>query len=582
MAPPERRSPPAVSRLDAPGGRHEPQHSSRAGQLRRRRLVRRAIGLVVAAGLSITVGGAVSQARKSPSPTSGAETEPSVTTPAAVVSGQAGGGSPVFAGTARENALPGSDGWKLTNRADNHEIEGYADATSVDHGQSVTLYVSTAAPTFHVEAFRMGYYQGLGARLIQTSSEVAGVHQAAAVFTPGINMVEAHWAPSLTLATATWPPGEYLLKLTASTGKQRYVPLTLRNDASSASFVVINAVTTWQAYNLWGGYDLYEGRIKGGSDFTHRSRTVSFDRPYTLGDGAGDFLGLEYPLVSLVESLGLDVTYVTDVDLQHTPSPLIAHKAAISLGHDEYYSQAMRDALTVARDRGVNLAFLGANAIFRHIRFAPSPLGVDRREIDYKSAREDPLFGKNNADVTVDWRDPPNNNPESQIIGNFYQCNPVRADMVVADPGNWLFAGTGVTQGQRLPDVVGSEYDRYDSSVPGPANVEILTHSPLRCHGKPDFADATYYTAASGAGVFAAGTIDWVGHIDTHCQPANCAGRVLGTVMTNLLTAFGAGPAGLVHPSDPSRSSVRSRPPVSTTRPDTDSAAAPAFGREQD
>jgi len=532
------------------------------------------LALVVVAGLSVTVGGAVSRTTGAPSAPalSGAETEPSITTPATVVSGQQGGGSQASGATDRENALAGSDGWKLTDRADDHEIEGYADATSVDHGQPVTLRVSTVAPTFHVEAYRMGYYQGLGARLIQASPEVAGARQAAAVFTPGVNMVEAVWAPSLTLSTVSWPPGDYLLKLTASTGKQRYVPLTVRNDASAAAFVVINAVTTWQAYNLWGGYDLYEGPAKGGNDFGHRSRTVSFDRPYALGDGAGDFLGLEYPLVSLVESLGLDVTYVTDIDLNQSPNPLVGHRAALSLGHDEYYSLVMRNALTDARDQGVNLAFLGANAIFRHIRLAQSPLGADRREIDYKSAREDPLAGKDNADVTVDWRDPPNNNPESQVIGNFYQCNPVRADMVVADPGNWLFAGTGATQGERLPDVVGSEYDRYDPSVPGPANVEILTHSPLRCHGKADFADATYYTAASGAGVFAAGTIDWVGHIDTHCQPDKCAGRVLGKVMANLVTVFGAGPAGLVHPSDPAQSSVHARPPVTTTVPSAGSA----------
>jgi hypothetical protein len=292
---------------------------------------------------------------------------------------------------------------------------------------------------------------------------------------------------------------------------------------------------------------------------------VSFDRPYALGDGAGDFLALEYPLVSLAESLGLDVSYMTDIDHHEHPEALLNHRAVFSMGHDEYYSLTMRDALKSARDRGVNLAFLGANAIYRHIRFSPSPVGLDRHEINYRRASEDPLSGTDDVDVTVDWRDPPNNNPESELIGNYYQCNPVKADMVVVNPTNWLFAGTGVAAGQRLPDVVGSEYDRYDPSVPGPPNVEILTHSPLTCQGLPDHADATYYSAPSGAGVFASGTINFVGHIDVNCQPGNCAGRVLGRVMENLLAAFGRGPAGLIHPSDPNRSDVRSKPPVSPT-----------------
>ncbi len=525
----------------------------------------RALLLVVLAGFGVSAGGAIGSRNRASSapPGTGAESEPIVTTPATVVSGgRVGEAAQISARIAGENTRPGSSGWKITDAADNHEIEGYANHTSITPGQPVTLFVSTAAPEFHVEIYRMGYYQGLGGRLVAASGATPGGVQAALHFTPGINMVETSWAPSLVLATDAWPEGDYLLKLVADTGKQQYVPLTVRNDASTAPFVLINAITTWQAYNLWGGYNLYGG---GAGDYRHRSRTVSFDRPYGLGQGAGDFLGLEYPLVSLIESLGLDVTYLTDVDLQQHPNPLLHHKAVISPGHDEYYSLGMRQALEQARDRGVNLAFLGANAVFRHIRLDSSPLGAGRHEIDYKSALEDPLNGKDNADVTVSWREAPNNQPESQLIGNFYRCNPVRADMVVVDPDNWLFDGTGATVGQKLPNVVGSEYDGYDRSVPGPPNVEIVTHSPLRCGGKADFADATYYSAPSGAGVFAAGTIDWVGNMDTHCKAPNCAGRVLGRVTENLLAAFGAGPAGLVHPSNPTQSTVHPGPPSPTT-----------------
>jgi hypothetical protein len=286
-----------------------------------------------------------------------------------------------------------------------------------------------------------------------------------------------------------------------------------------------------------------------GADFGHRSRVVSFDRPYKIGDGAGDFLGNEFPLVSLVESLGLDVTYVTNIDLHQRPDFFAHHKGIFSLGHDEYYSRAMRKGLEDARDHGVNLAFLGANAVYRHIRFAPSPTGDDRHEICYKVGSEDPLTGKDNADVTVDWRDPPNNEPESTLIGDYYQCNPVQADMVVANASNWLFAGTGVQDGQHLLGVVKPEYDRYDPNAPGPPNVEVLTHSPVICHGKHDYSDATYYSAPSGAGVFASGTIAWIVDLDPKCTAADCPGPVLIKVTENLLAAFGSGPAGKIHPS---------------------------------
>ena len=83
-------------------------------------------------------------------------------------------------------------------------------------GDSVALYVSTAAPTFHVEAYRMGYYQGLGGRLVWTSPETPGFHQARPAITYGTNMVEAHWQPSLHVhIDGSWPPQ----LLTSSTWK---------------------------------------------------------------------------------------------------------------------------------------------------------------------------------------------------------------------------------------------------------------------------------------------------------------------------------------------------------------------------
>lgn len=57
-----------------------------------------------------------------------------------------------------------------------------------------------------------------------------------------------------------------------------------------------------------------------------------------------------------------------------------------------------------ARDRGVNLAFLGANEGYRHMRFGSTPLGPDRLEIDYKSFHEDPMSATNPMDATQELR----------------------------------------------------------------------------------------------------------------------------------------------------------------------------------
>jgi hypothetical protein len=463
--------------------------------------------------------------------------------------------STVPAGPARnwvtvENRRTGTAAWRIARMGPTDAIQGWADQASATAGERVRLYVSTTARRFRVEAYRMGWYGGRGGRLVWRSSSLPGRRQPPPARTPGTNMVATHWRPSATVTVdPAWPPGDYLLKLVAPVG-QRYVPLTVRDDTSHAALIVQNAVTTWQAYNTWGGRNLYWGPDMA---ITTRSRVVSFDRPYAGEQGAADFLGNELPLVRLVERLGLDVTYWTDVDLHRHPERLLAHRALVSLGHDEYWSTRMRRGAEAARAHGVNLAFLGANAVFRHIRLQPSATGPDREEVNYKpwSAGDDPAWRTDPSEVTTDWRQPPLNDPESRLLGALYECNPVHAAGVVAEPSSWLLAGTGVRAGTRLPGLVGDEYDRVQPAAPRPPGVEVLLHSPVHCRGA-SFADTTWYTARSGAGIFDAGTGSWVCQLSRACaggRTSAATARVVRAATVKLLRVFTSGPAGEHHPS---------------------------------
>ena len=470
-----------------------------------------------------------------------------------------------------ENAKPGTAGWQITGPVSHGDIEGYADATSVSQGEPVRLYVSTDAGTYHVEAYRMGWYGGRQARLVWQSETLAGLRQAEPNVDALTNMVEARWRPSLSVTVdRSWPPGDYLFKLVADNGFAQFVPLTVRNDAGRSALLVVNAVTTWQAYNHWGGHSLYDGVDRYGLTRPEgRSKVVSFDRPYENDSGAGDFLGNELPMVSLLEKEGYDVSYWTDVDLHHRGRLLANHRAIVSLGHDEYWSKEMRDSVEAARDAGVNLAFFGANASFRAIRLAPSALGSFRRQVNYRVARDDPLYNADNSRVTVNWREPPLNRPESTMVGDYYQCNPVKADLVVADGSAWVFAGTGLRTGDRIPELVGPEYDRYDVNAPGPpGTVQVLAHSPLRCGGRSSFSDATYYSTGSGAGVFATGTNWWVSRLGSACpEKLTCPDQRVVRITRNVLDAFATGPAGPTHPSVSNLGRLPDEPGVRETTP---------------
>jgi hypothetical protein len=453
-------------------------------------------------------------------------------------------------GPVPENSLPGDPRWDIRHVGGPDAMMGYAGQASVLPGEPITLYASTTGRSFTVTAFRMGWYRGDLARKVWRSGTVTGRKQNKAVLAKPTNTVEAHWDPSLTVPTHDWPEGSYLLRMDSEAGPQRFVPVTVRSAKTAGKTVIKNSVATWQAYNMWGGYDLYNGPA-GITDYNNRALAVSLDRPYDR-QGAYMFLYHERKLIELAERLGMPLAYTTSQDIEADPHLLHGASALFSLGHDEYWSPPERAHVTAARNAGVNIAFLGANCMFRRTRLAGTKLGPRRLVICYKTSyMQDPEYGKDNALVTSDWREPPNPDPESSLTGTLYESNPTSAAYVVASPHAWMFAGTGVRKGTRFPGLVGIEYDRVNPDAPVERPIEILSHSPLNCRGVNSYADSAYYTHHSGAGGFNAGTMRWVASFAGPYQFGmnRHTGDFTRAVTANLLRAFADGPAAAKHPA---------------------------------
>ena len=146
----------------------------------------------------------------------------------------------------------------------------------------------------------MGWYAGAGARLVQGGISLPGVRQPMPSADPVTGLIECDWQVSYTLNTATDDPGEwlsgvYLAKLTGtSSGKQSYIIFVVREDDRPADFLFQSSVTTFQAYNNWGGKSTYPSNSRD----EQWARKVSFNRPYAAsqhprgasGTGAGEFL----------------------------------------------------------------------------------------------------------------------------------------------------------------------------------------------------------------------------------------------------------------------------------------------------
>jgi hypothetical protein len=454
-----------------------------------------------------------------------------------------------------ENQLPGSTGWlwgSLISDDLNGQIKGFASATSVLQGQSIDLSVTTNPPQpYTIDIYRLGWYGGTGGRfMLHVGLDGFTQDQCVPDATTGLAM--CWWAPSYTLTVPTdWTSGVYLAKLQNENGYQNYIIFVVR-DGRPAAFLFQQAITTDEAYNNYPCDDSRPAQCTGKSLYTFNSHgantisgdaravKVSFDRPYS-GYGFRDWD--QFDAIRWLERSGYDVTYTTDVDTHLNGAELLRHKAVLSVGHDEYWSKEMFDAWSAARDAGVNLAFLAANAAYWQVRFEQSDANVPNRVlVCYKDATLDPVYGPT---TTVNFRSPPVNRPEQTLIGVQYSAYTVDTEAgsnfpyVVKNSPNWAYAGTGFHDGDSVPGLVGYEIDRFFTDMPAPISRSqtLLSDSPFNNGvGGSDRSNASIYQVPSGAWVFATGTISWVWGLDDFIN-AKADARIQRTT-ANIFDAF--------------------------------------------
>ncbi|MEO6598589.1 MAG: N,N-dimethylformamidase beta subunit family domain-containing protein, partial [Polyangiaceae bacterium] len=409
-----------------------------------------------------------------------------------------------------ENRLPGSGAFALQNPTLDREVEGYASAVSAVAGDLVDICVSVDREQgVRWDLYRIGYYQGLGARLV-TSGELKSVTSQAIPSANAANgLIECDWPVTFSVAVdANWLTGYYLFKLTNDDGFESYVPLIVCEAEARAPLLVQASVTTWQAYNRWGKISLYVNQTDPQSFSGARGYMVSFDRPYASGTDIGF---VEHSMVRWLEQHGYDVAYVTNLDIDRAPALLQQRKLFMSVGHDEYWSLSERRSLQKMRDKGLSLAFFSGNTGYRRIRFADSSKNVPQRTIVcYKSGSLDPH--RNAPDTTADYQRSPHAQPENGLVGVLWAGWAMMDGFafIVSTPDHWMYAGTGVSAGDTLGHIIGYEWDISADNGVSPAELEVVAESPvLHEYGYPSTAQATMYYPTPSNFVFGAGTIGW-------------------------------------------------------------------------
>src|SRR5258708_2846079 len=128
-----------------------------------------------------------------------------------------------------ENKQPGTGEWQIPTNgyqlADDYtnQIKGYASAVSVNTSESLSFLVTvTPVQTFTIAYYRMGWYGGLGGRLMLRTPVLTGVTQPGCPTVDAATMLIAcNWTSSYTLAVpARWTSAV----LSSAQGYQNYVP----------------------------------------------------------------------------------------------------------------------------------------------------------------------------------------------------------------------------------------------------------------------------------------------------------------------------------------------------------------------
>jgi hypothetical protein len=477
-----------------------------------------------------------------------------------------------------ENCLAGqSDSeWDISGVGDT-SIQGYAAQFSVNRGQTVQFKVDTNAAAYRFDIYRMGYYNGAGARRVATvlpsatlpQSQPSCLNQAATGLIDCGNWgVSGSWAVP---ATAT--SGIYFAKVVRTdTGGASHIFFVVRDDASSSHLLFQTSDTTWQAYNSYGGNSLYTGNPVG------RAYKVSYNRPFNtrVVDGGQDWVfSTEYPMVRWLEANGYDVSYFSGIDSDRFGSEIQEHRVFLSVGHDEYWSGQQRSNVEAARNIGVHLAFFSGNEVFWKTRWESSIDGAStpyRTLVTYKethaNAKIDPT-----AAWTGTWRDPrfsppaDGGRPENALTGTIFMANDTGQDYSIVIPEadgkmrfwrNTSVATLGAGQSATLPvGTLGYEWDADLDNGFRPPGLVRLSSTTLTIGGALlDYGSSygsgtlnhalTLYRHSSGARVFGAGTIQWSWGLDAnHDGPSMVTDARMQQATVNLFADMNAQPGSL-------------------------------------
>lgn len=469
-----------------------------------------------------------------------------------------------------ENASSGNpeSEWDISG-AGSSSIQGFGTDISVNKGERINFKINTnSAFTYTIKIYRLGYYQGSGAKLKADLGTYTGTVQPQPFSNSNTGIVDCgNWSVSAFWdVPATAVSGVYIAKLarTSNPATSSHIVFIVRDDASHSDLFFQTSDATWQAYNDYGGNSLYVGAT---TNPTGHASKVSYNRPFNTRAGSPEdwLFNAEYPMIRFIERNGYDMTYTTNVDAARRGNLILNHKIFLSVGHDEYWSGQARNNVEAARSAGINLCFFSGNEVYWKTRWENSVDGTNtsyRTLVCYKEGTDGEYTCGNKCDPTSEWTglwrsgcqysNGGGCKPENALTGQISWTETNAAIKVTADYKNLPFwrntAVASLTGSQSVTltnGMLGYEWDpensQYQSSYPANRVILSSTSTGGLVH------KLSMYTHASGAKVFGAGTCQWSWGLDSEHDRGSAAANIIAQQATvNLFGDMGAQPGSIM------------------------------------
>ncbi len=376
----------------------------------------------------------------------------------------------------------------------------YTDRFSYAAGDRVDVHVHTTAREYSLEVVR----EGLVPESVYRRDGLAGVaHETPAdAYRVGCGWPVAH---SIEIAQQ-WRSGFYLVIVRAEDGQGRSIErehffiVRAHRSIREGAVAFILTTSTLISYNDWGGANRYRGPEEdpadSGSPILSTQRPIArgllrkpasaprhpnvltpppFWQPrydayswarmngYTRHHDDAFWPTYERLFAVWAEDVGYRLDYLTQHDLHYDPTTLDGYSCAVIVGHDEYWSWEMRDAIDSFVDRGGGLARFAGNFLWQ-VRLADN----GNTQICYATPPEaDPISATSPHLTTTMW--------DAKLVGR-----PGAATMgLTATSGAYVRFGTAVPRGSGGYTVYRPEHwalqdtDLYYGDVFGAAPINI-------------------------------------------------------------------------------------------------------------